>query len=51
MDAENNVYKVNLIEKLLVTVLAKVANVIPEVEWPFYAPLIHEILKLKKESK
>ena len=25
----------------------KVANVIPEVEWPFYAPLIHEILKLK----
>ena len=30
MDAENNVYKVNLIEKLLVTVLAKVANFIPE---------------------
>ena len=27
----------------------KVANVIPEVEWPFHAPLIHEILKLKKE--
>jgi hypothetical protein len=30
MDAENNVYKVNLIEKLLVTVLAKVSNFIPE---------------------
>jgi hypothetical protein len=29
-DKENNVYKVNLIEKLLVTVLAKVANFIPE---------------------
>ena len=26
-----------------------VSKVIPEVEWPFYAPLIHEILKLKKE--
>ena len=26
-----------------------VAKVIPEVEWPFHAPLIHEINKLKKE--
>ena len=26
-----------------------VAKIIPEVEWPFHAPLIHEILKLKKE--
>ena len=25
-----------------------VAKVIPEVEWPFHAPLIHEILKLKQ---
>ena len=29
-DKNNNVYKVNLIEKLLVTVLAKVSNFIPE---------------------
>ena len=28
---------------------ANVANIIPEVEWPFHAPLIHEINKLKKE--
>jgi|TARA_B100001094_G_scaffold326935_1_gene384055 quinolinate synthase len=26
-----------------------VSKIIPEVEWPFHAPLIHEILKLKKE--
>ena len=27
-----------------------VSKIIPEVEWPFHAPLIHEILKLKKEK-
>ena len=26
-----------------------VSKIIPEVEWPFHAPLIHEILKLKQE--
>ena len=26
-----------------------VSNIIPSVEWPFHAPLIHEINKLKKE--
>ena len=26
-----------------------VEKIIPEVEWPFHAPLIHEINKLKKE--
>ena len=28
-----------------------VSKIIPEVEWPFHAPLIHEINILKKESK
>jgi quinolinate synthase len=28
----------------------RVSKIIPEVEWPFHAPLIHEILKLKKEK-
>ena len=27
-----------------------VSNIIPKVEWPFHAPLIHEINKLKKEK-
>tara|TARA_B100000989_G_scaffold69666_1_gene48689 strand:+ start:65 stop:1084 length:1020 start_codon:yes stop_codon:yes gene_type:complete len=27
----------------------EVSNIIPEVEWPFHAPLIHEINKLKKD--
>ena len=27
-----------------------VEKIIPEVEWPFHAPLIHEINKLKKEK-
>ena len=27
-----------------------VSKIIPEVEWPFHAPLIHEINKLKKEK-
>ena len=27
-----------------------VSKIIPEVEWPFHAPLIHEILKLKEEK-
>ena len=27
-----------------------VSKIIPEVEWPFHAPLIHEIKKLKKEK-
>ena len=28
----------------------RVSKIIPEVEWPFHAPLIHKILKLKKEK-
>ena len=28
----------------------RVSKIIPEVEWPFHAPLIHEILKLKEEK-
>ena len=28
----------------------RVSKIIPEVEWPFHAPLIHEILKLKQEK-
>ena len=27
-----------------------VEKIIPEVEWPFHAPLIHEINKLKKKK-
>ena len=27
-----------------------VSKIIPEIEWPFHAPLIHEIRKLKKEK-
>ena len=27
-----------------------VSKIIPEVEWPFHAPLIHEINILKKEK-
>ena len=27
-----------------------IAKIIPEVEWPFHAPLVHEINKLKKEK-
>ena len=29
----------------------EVSKIIPEVEWPFHAPLIHEILKLKQEDR
>ena len=25
-----------------------ISKIIPEVEWPFHAPLVHEINKLKK---
>ena len=36
------------VEKATRPVFEKVRDHIPEVEWPFYAPLIHEINRLKK---
>ena len=29
---------------------ARVAHVVPEIEWPFFAPYIYEINRLKKEK-
>jgi len=41
-----NVYE----EHLLNLQYKKVAKVIPEIEWPFHAPYIKSINKLKKEK-
>jgi quinolinate synthase len=40
----------NLYEHLLNLQYKKVAKVIPEIEWPFHAPYIESINKLKKEK-
>ena len=38
------------VERATATVYDRVRNKIPEIEWPFYAPLIVEINRLKKEK-
>jgi len=37
------------VAKATAALYAKVANVVPEIEWPAFAPLIAEINRLKKE--
>jgi quinolinate synthase len=38
------------VEKYTAPIFARVRDRIPEIEWPFFAPLIHQINRLKKEK-